>query len=56
MNVVEAGFAFERMTRANALITMIATSFATLFLIFAVASGLVVGYLLVVNKFLGKAK
>jgi hypothetical protein len=36
--------------------TMIATSFPTMFLIFAVGSGLVVSYVLLVHKFLGKAK
>ncbi len=35
---------------------MIATSFATMFLVFAVASGIVVSYLLIVHKFLDKAK
>lgn len=54
--VMEAAPAFARMTRANALKLMIATSFATMFLIFAVASGIVVGYLLIVRKFLDQAK
>lgn len=53
---MEAAPAFARMTRANALKLMIATSFATMFLIFAVASGIVVSYLLIVRKFLDQAK
>lgn len=36
--------------------TMIATSYSTMLVIFAVGSGLVVGYVLIVHKFLGKAK
>jgi len=35
---------------------MIATSFPTMFLIFAVGSGLVVTYVLLVHKFLRNAK
>ncbi len=35
---------------------MLATSYPTMLLIFAVASGLVIAYVLVVHRFLGKAK
>lgn len=36
--------------------TMIATTFPTMFLIFTVGSGLVIGYVLLVHKFLRNAK
>lgn len=35
---------------------MIATSYSTMLLIFAVGAGLVIAYVLLVHKFLGKAK
>jgi hypothetical protein len=35
---------------------MIATSYSTMLLIFAISSGIVITYVLLVHKFLGKAK
>jgi hypothetical protein len=35
---------------------MIATSYSTMLLIFAIGSGIVITYVLLVHKFLGKAK